>query len=392
MFKVTAYPTAAKPDIMKPAGSKRDWMDAASAKNPYRCLPLSMANSWGWEVLSSAKFTATWDGGMSPQSVKIIMHGGHNPPSSHFGEGTLTWHTGFIFKTPYPIGLYVTGAPNWPKPNVIPLSGVVETHWLTYTFTMNWRFTQPGTFTMDVGEPYCQIFPIDMNMFDNVVPEIRSMSEDKEFYDLYWDWNISRANYMTERRIPGSPVSAPSTWQRHYFQGRYPPGKVHSDGAKCPFHINTEGKEESVHRTKPNVPEFKDLQTEPFKTTSDYKERTDAINIKYKDYLESIKKKQEELDESRRRAIQNAPTIGPRIDRSPEEVEVRMQYYEQLLRKEAKRVDALRKKKITTKMTIEVKNGTAKRSNSRSTTRSTGTNSSKQRTTKRTKSKTVSTN
>ncbi|MEC7290914.1 MAG: DUF6065 family protein, partial [Pseudomonadota bacterium] len=36
------------PDIV-PGRSNRDWMDAFPDRQPYRCLPLSMANSTGWE-------------------------------------------------------------------------------------------------------------------------------------------------------------------------------------------------------------------------------------------------------------------------------------------------------------------------------------------------------
>ena len=34
-----------------PARSNRDWMDAFTDRHPYRCLPLTMANSTGWELL-----------------------------------------------------------------------------------------------------------------------------------------------------------------------------------------------------------------------------------------------------------------------------------------------------------------------------------------------------
>lgn len=320
-MNISAYVVTGKPDIIRASTSRRDWMDDAVAKNPYRCLPLSMANSWGWEILSSAKFTATWDGRQSIDSVKIIVHEGTNPPASHFGEGTITWHTGFLFKTDYPYGMYVAGSPNTPKPNVTPLSGIVETHWLPYTFTMNWKFTQPGSFTIDIGEPYCQIFPVNMNMFETVIPEIKTLSDDKELYDLYWDWNISRHNYMTERRIPGSKVSDASIWQRHYFQGKYPPGKVHAEGAKCPFHKEN-GEEISVHRTKPNVPEFVDVQTELFSTVADYYDRTKETDTMYKEYINTKKINNNEASQL--------------IERTPEEVQQRIEYYKQQLRSQIK--------------------------------------------------------
>lgn len=287
-MKLIAYTTTTTPCPIKPANAKRDWMDIASSKNPYRCLPLTMANAWGWEILSTTKFTAEWNGGMAPSDVKITIHEGINPPSAHFGEGTITWHTGHIFKTPYPYGLYITGAPNNPKPNVIPLSGIVETHWLPFTFTMNWRFTQPGSFTMEIDEPFCQIFPVDMNIFDVTEPEIRTLADDKEFHDLYWDWNISRRNHMNYRKVPGTPEHDPRVWQKNYFQGTYPIGKIHDSPGKCPFHKTESGEEVSTHRTKPNVPEFIDKQTTPYTGIPDYEERVMKSKETLENYLKTI--------------------------------------------------------------------------------------------------------
>lgn len=293
-MKIIAHPTTTKPCIIRPANPKRPWMDVAGNKNPYRCLPLSMANSWGWEVLSPAKFTAEWNGGQHPNDVKVTVYDGYMAPDGYFGEGTLTWHTGYVFRTPYPYGLYVTGIPNNPKPNAIPLSGVVETHWLAYTFTMNWRFTQPGKFSMDIGEPFCQIFPVDMNTFEDVDAEIISMEDDAEFRDRYWEWNISRQIFLKETEMGEHDATV---WQRHYFQGVNPP-----DRSKCPIHMNKDGDEESNHRTKPNVPEFVNNVTSEFTAPPYVDERLTDIRDRERKYKEKIYGNQKLLAKDARKA------------------------------------------------------------------------------------------
>ena len=45
-FSVTSRP----PDLV-PGRPNRAWMDAFSDRHPYRCLPLTMANTSGWELL-----------------------------------------------------------------------------------------------------------------------------------------------------------------------------------------------------------------------------------------------------------------------------------------------------------------------------------------------------
>lgn len=241
-MKVIAYPVAANVLPMRPATSTRDWMDVNPNKNPYRCLPLSMANSYGWEILSTAEFIAEWNGGMAPNDVRVTLLSGNHPPSAHFGEGTITWHTGYLFKTEYPYGMYVTGAPNYPKPNMIPLSGIVETYWLPFTFTMNWRFTQPGSAKFNVGDVIAHIYPINVHLFDDVEAEIRSISDDPEFEEAYWHWNLSRGKFLKQKSRPGH------VWQRNYFRGKHP----HT------------GEKEPTHRTKPNTPEFINKVTKPY--------------------------------------------------------------------------------------------------------------------------------
>jgi len=43
------------------------------------------------------------------------------------------------------------GPPNWPKDGVYPLSGLVETDWLPFPFTMNWQMTRAGSVSFSAG-------------------------------------------------------------------------------------------------------------------------------------------------------------------------------------------------------------------------------------------------
>jgi hypothetical protein len=270
-MKIIAYTVSNDPYKIIPANPKRSWMDSANAKNPYRCLPLSMANGFGWEILSPSKFIVEWNGGALPTDVRIIKVEGTQFPDPLFGEGTLAWHTGYLFKTDYPYGIYVTGAPNLPKHNIIPLTGIVETHWLPFTFTVNWKFTQPGSTQVEIGEPICQIFPIDMSTFDYTVPEIRSLEEDPQLSNDYWNWHLERSKFINDKSqqlIPGN------SWQKSYFQGSYPP----DNKRKCPFHMTDSGQLQSTHKTKAGVPEFKNYETVQFKTPQFYFDRLKQIN------------------------------------------------------------------------------------------------------------------
>ena len=278
-MKIIAYPVASSVLKLKPANQKREWMDVANAKNPYRCLPLSIANSYGWEILSPSKFKATWNGGKLPSDITITPIDGSPTGTSLFGEGTFTWHTGYVFKTEYPYALYVTGAPNYPKPNVIPLSGIVETSWLPFSFTINWRFTQPGEVIIEKDEPICQIFPVDITLFDYTTPEIRTLEEDDEFFKEYWNWHYERDHFIKKKSVG---LTGGQTWQKNYFQGNYPP----EGERKCPFHITESGTHESVHKTKIVVPQFVNKETGPFKFPEYVRDKYNKLQ----EYIDNIKK------------------------------------------------------------------------------------------------------
>src|SRR5690606_32375126 len=103
------------------------------------------------------------------------------------------------------IDLFVTGPLNRPKDGIAPLSGIVETDWSPYTFTMNWKFTRPNQrvhFEMD--EPFCHIFPIGRGSLETVTPTIRKLSElpvrDQEFKT----WSESRNEFNADLSDPAS--------------------------------------------------------------------------------------------------------------------------------------------------------------------------------------------
>ena len=58
-------------------------------------------------------------------------------------NGILTFDVAYIFRTPPGYHLLVSGPINTFKDGVAPMTAVVETDWLPYTFTFNYQFTRP---------------------------------------------------------------------------------------------------------------------------------------------------------------------------------------------------------------------------------------------------------
>src|SRR4051812_31999432 len=85
------------------AESRRAWMDNAAESFPYRCLPLSIANSHGWEILSPCGFEVEWNGDLNPTGVTVFPDPGTreiDAPVSLFGQATFTLHVQGILRTP----------------------------------------------------------------------------------------------------------------------------------------------------------------------------------------------------------------------------------------------------------------------------------------------------
>lgn len=207
-----------------PGRATREWMDRSVQKFAYRCLPLRVANTHGWDICADTDFEARWDGAADIGAVQIrTKAGGRVIPSSHFGEGVLTIQFDWLFRTePDNVGLWATGPPNWPKDGIAPLSGLIETAWSPFTFTMNWVFTRPGKWVrFEVGEPLCFIFPLDYVAIENTTTEVRAIEDDPTLSAAYEAWKISR-NDFNARLNAGCPVAISEKWQRDYFTGRDP--------------------------------------------------------------------------------------------------------------------------------------------------------------------------
>jgi hypothetical protein len=210
-------------------------MDRTDQRSAYRCIPLSIANASGWEILSPVAFQATWTGSTLTSGVSISTREDRarvdRLASSHFGHGVLTFHTGYLFRTSPGWALWVRGSPNTAKRNLVPLDGLVETDWLDFPFTMNWRFTRPGTVQFERGEPFCFITPVPHAVLDLVQPEIRPLEEEPALKAAYEARSSDRGEFNA-KLAARDPDAVAAGWQRHYVRGE------DAVGRKSGFHLS----------------------------------------------------------------------------------------------------------------------------------------------------------
>jgi uncharacterized protein DUF6065 len=224
--KLTAYlPQGHQIDI-RPAPLERPWMEATNERFAYRCLPLNIANAHGWEILCPQSLTAVWMGGTDTAAIIINDEGGRPGAMamSHFGHGILTFHVPCLFQTEPGFDLMAQGPINLPKDGVSALSGIIETDWSPYSFTMNWQMTRPGLpVHFSKGEPFCHIFPVRRADLEETEPVMDVLSAKPELQAEHAKWMANRNEFLVDLEKPGSDAQN-EKWQRTYYRGMMPSG------------------------------------------------------------------------------------------------------------------------------------------------------------------------
>lgn len=228
VLTITAYRLNEEPrSRITPGEPQRDWMNDSHNRFAYRCLPLGIANQTGWDITCPASFSAIWTGGRGTNAIRIEFYDEPSTAvSSHFGEGVLTFSIDYLFRTSPGHNLWVKGPTNSPKDGIAPLEGVVETDWLPFSFTMNWKFTRhhhPVHFSE--GESICRIVPFPRGYASSFEARERDLEEDPELAEQFKQWASSRREF-SENLKNRDPNTVNQGWQRDYTLGRDKAGKA----------------------------------------------------------------------------------------------------------------------------------------------------------------------
>lgn len=215
-----------------PGRFKRDWMEQTTHRFAYRCMPMTVANTSGWELLSPCSFEASWLGTEDKEAISILALDGyehlHDLVISHFGAGILTIRPGYVFVTDPGWGVVIRGAPNFIKDGISALEGLVETDWLPYSFTMNWRFTRAGTVRFEKGEPLAFVVPTQHRVLDEIQPTVSDLKNNPELEQRFLEWKTSRQEFLLNLDA-NDPQTVQQGWQRNYARGTHPDGSLGSE-------------------------------------------------------------------------------------------------------------------------------------------------------------------
>jgi len=194
---------------------KRDWFQQHS----YWCLPLVIANQYGYGIKSLSTFEVEWNGGDLASDVSITFLDGteteHQHIKSWFGMGVITIQNRFTLQTPKGINLMTMNPPNYYIDGLINMNGVIETDNLKRDFTFNIRLTRPNhKVRVNKGDIISGFIPIPRYFVDgfNIVSgrEVASEEYIEHIMQAQKDFNIERQGPDREK---------PGTNGRRYFNG-----------------------------------------------------------------------------------------------------------------------------------------------------------------------------
>lgn len=226
-------------------------MDQTPDKYAYRCLPLTIGNTTGWDIYPVCNFYIAWSNVNYNHQTSLSVHPEEedlNFGSSSFGSGIVTFHPGYLFRTEKNWDLLVTGTPNEFIDFAYPLTGIVETYWNDFTFTMNWKMMKFGSFFWPKEVPICRIIPIPHD-YGEMDATIVPLQKEKDLLEKFKKNSRRRKQLINdlhtahnELRDEGTvKLKVPSThWEKAYYRG-----------------LDADGNKEKDHVIKREFPEFK---------------------------------------------------------------------------------------------------------------------------------------
>jgi hypothetical protein len=204
-------------------------MDGTPHRYARRCLPLMVANQYGWTLHLPAPVHLAWTGDQGIPALTV-----QGPATSHFGSGVVTFHPPYLFRTDPGWDLWARGPSNQPVDGLGPLEGIIETDWSSMPFTMNWKLTRPGSVSLPAGFPYCHVVPVPKGALQATQPVVRDLTDDPQTLERFEAWRRSRSAFNADQDRPAA------AWERHYHAGRHATGEPgaapgeHVTRVRCP--------------------------------------------------------------------------------------------------------------------------------------------------------------
>jgi hypothetical protein len=224
-FDRTEYPKNNIENFIEKLDIKRDWFTS----HFYKCLPLSVGNTYGFSVKAGFDFSAIWSGSKDRDGVTIKGIDGdkltYPRVDSRFGSGIITLTYPFQLRTPPGVNLMTINPPNVVLKNVTVMTGVIETDNLRWLFTFNLKLQQPNVETFfPKGIPLSTFIPIPRYYADSfdLIDFEDLVTEDEYTEELQASIDFAYKRIEVDKDLPGKSG-------RDYYLGKDVYGNIFPD-------------------------------------------------------------------------------------------------------------------------------------------------------------------
>jgi hypothetical protein len=182
---------------INPTRLKRDWMDSTWQQHAYRCFPIQLGNTIGYELSLPVDLKFRWNGVYNESGDNVEILSGRKYVYTARGHATVSIKTGITFRTPENITMLQIPAPNFFSPDYQAFTTLVSTSWYYQELPSAIRvLTFNKDITIKAGEPYATLIPISLGDLQNIELELK----DLEYRKFDADYNAKRNEAFEEIR------------------------------------------------------------------------------------------------------------------------------------------------------------------------------------------------
>jgi hypothetical protein len=162
---------------------KRDWMEKTAEKHAYKCFPVSLANTIGYELSLPVDVTFVWDGinDSSADHVKVLS--GEEFISNSRANATVSFKTGIVIKSDINISFLHMPVPNMFNDLYQTFTSIISTSFFDQEFPSAIRILKADkAITIKANEPFATLLPISLTSMSNIELNLNNFNMDNQWY------------------------------------------------------------------------------------------------------------------------------------------------------------------------------------------------------------------
>jgi hypothetical protein len=162
---------------------KRNWMEDTGEKHAYKCFPISLANTIGYELSLPVDVSFVWDGisNESVEHVKILS--GEEFVYNSRANATVSFKTGIVIRSNKNISFLHMPVPNMFNDSYQTFTSIISTSFFDQEFPSAIKILKPDrVITIKAGEPFATLVPISLTDMSNIELNLNNFDMDEKWY------------------------------------------------------------------------------------------------------------------------------------------------------------------------------------------------------------------